>query len=94
MILMHFYFHSIKKKIYSYKKNGKAIYNHKDYGPIFGSGCDIVIENHCIQEKHLRTYESSTSCSYNYNGDNNALSEDGKGNGIYAAELEVFQVIF
>ena len=89
-----FLFSLDKKKIYTYKKDGKAILNNKDYGPIFGYAYDIYIVNHCIQEKHLYTYESNTGCSYNYNGDNNALSEDGKASWIYAAELEVFQVIF
>ena len=89
-----FLFSLDKQKIYSYKKDGKAIYNYKDYGPTFGCGCDISILQHGIQEKHLYTYESYSNCSYNYNGDNNALSEDGKGNSIYAAEYEVFQVIF
>jgi len=89
-----FLFSLDKQKIYSYKKNGKAIYNRKDCGPIFGNGCDIWIGQHGIQEKHLHTYESSSSCSYNFNGDNNALSEDGKCSSIYAAEYEVFQVIF
>ena len=89
-----FLFSLDKQKIYSYKNNGKAIRNNKDYGPVFGNGCDILIKQHGIQEKHLRTYESSSDCSYNYNGDNNALSEDGKGSYIYAAEYEVFQVIF
>jgi|GEM_PF-5287905 len=71
-----------------------AIYNGKDYGPCFGQ-YDIVILQHGIQEKHLYTGESfSSSNSYNYNGDNNALSEDGKQSYIYAAEYEVFQVIF
>ena len=89
-----FLFSLDKQKIYSYKKDGKAIYNYKDYGPIFGGGHTIKIEQHGIQEKHLYTYESSSSCSYNFNGDNNALSEDGKSSYIYAAEYEVFQVIF
>ena len=89
-----FLFSLDKQKIYSYKKNGKAIYNYKDYGPCFGSGCDLAIYQHGIQEKHLKTYESSSNCSYNYNVDNNALSEDGKNSYIYAAEYEVFQVIF
>ena len=89
-----FLFSLDKKKIYSYKKNGCAIYNFKDYGPRFRGAHDICIHYHCIQEKHLYTNESSSNCSYIYNGDNNALSEDGKGNWIYAAELEVFQVIF
>ena len=89
-----FLFSLDKQKIYSYKNDKKAIYCYKDYGPCFGSGQDIYIYQHGIQEKHLYTYESSSNCSYNYNGDNNALSEDGKGSKIYAAEYEVFQVIF
>ena len=89
-----FLFSLDKQKIYSYKKDGKAIYNYKDCGPCFGNGCTIWIGQHGIQEKHLDTYESYSSCSYNFNGDNNALSEDGKQNSIYAAEYEVFQVIF
>ena len=89
-----FLFSLDKQKIYSYKKNGKAIYCYKDYGPKFGGGGDMGINQHGIQEKDLHTYESSSSCSYNYNGDNNALSEDGKCSFIYAAEYEVFQVVF
>ena len=89
-----FLFSLDKQKIYSYKKNGKAICCYKDYGPTFGCGYTIYIGQHGIQEKHLYTYESGSSCSYNFNGDNNALSEDGKGSWIYAAEYEVFQVIF
>ena len=89
-----FLFSLDKQKIYSYKKDGKAIYNRKDLGPSFGNGLTIWIGQHGIQEKHLYTLESSSSCSYNFNGDNNALSEDGKCSYIYAAEYEVFQVIF
>ena len=89
-----FLFSLDKQKIYSYKKNGKAIHCSKDCGPTFGSGCDIRILQHGIQEKHLYTYESSSDCSYNYNGDKNALSESGNSSYIYAAEYEVFQVIF
>ena len=89
-----FLFSLDKQKIYSYKKDGKAIYNRKDLGPSFGNGLTIWIGQHGIQEKHLYTLESSSSCSYNFNGDNNALSEDGKASYIYAAEYEVFQVIF
>ena len=89
-----FLFSLDKQKIYSYKKNGKAIYNYINNGPTFGGACDIHIGQHGIQEKHLYTYESSSNCSYNYNGDNNALSEDGEARHIYAAEYEVFQAIF
>ena len=89
-----FLFSLDKKKIYSYKKDGKAIYNNKNYGPIFGYGHDIYIGPNCIQDKTLYTNESYSGCSYNFNGDNNALSEDGKASYIYASEYEVFQVIF
>ena len=88
-----FLFSLDKQKIYSYSNNGKAIYNYKDSGPRFGRGTDIGIYNHSIQEKQLWTNESSSSVSYNYNGDKNALSEC-NGSQIYAAEYEVFQVIF
>ncbi len=54
----------------------------------------IYIRKHCIQERHLYSDESYSGCSYNYNGDKNALSEDGKTSGIYAIEYEVFQVLF
>ena len=104
-----FLFSLDKQKIYSYKKNGKAINCYQYCGPCFGAmknkflsqlsghfweGCDIGINQHGIQEKHLYTNESYSDCSYNYNGDKNALSEDGKASCIYAAEYEVFQVIF
>ena len=68
--------------------------NYKNNGPCFGYPYDIGILQYVIQEKHLYTHESCSDCSYNYNGDNNALSEDGKASYIYAAEYEVFQVIF
>ena len=89
-----FLFSLDKQKIYSYKNNGKAIYDYKDFGPIFGCGFDTHIGKHGIQEKHLYTNESYSDSSYNYNGDKNALSEDGKAGYIYAVEYEVFQVIF
>ena len=89
-----FLFSLDKQKIYSYKNDGKAIYCSKIYGPTFGCSFDFFIKAHGIQEKHLYTNESWSSASYNYNGDNNALSEDGKAGYIYAVEYEVFQVIF
>ena len=53
----------------------------------------MFIGKYGIQEKPLIAGESDPNISYNYNGDNNALSE-GKGSWIYASEYEVFQVIF
>ena len=89
-----FLFSLDKQKIYPYKNNGKAICSHKDYGPTFGCGYDIYLGNNAIQQKQLHTYESYSSSSYNYYGDNNGLSEDGKQSYIYPTDYEVFQVIF
>ena len=85
-----------------------AILNIKSSGPIFGvnsinnngywsidSKYSILICSNCIQgEKSSYTYESNSNSSYDFYGDKNALSEDGKQGGIYIAEYEVFQVIF
>jgi len=89
-----FLFSIDKQKIYSYKKDGKALRCRKDYGPCFGYGFTIGVGANCIQEKKLYTYESNTDCSYNFNGDKNALSESGNGTNVLALEIEVFQVIF
>ena len=89
-----FLFSLDKQRIYSYKNNGYAIYCSEGYGPTFGCGHTIYLGNNPIQQKQLYTYESNSSSSYNFNGDNNALSEDGRAGCIYAAEYEVFQVIF
>ena len=67
-----FLFSLDKQKIYSYNNNGNAIYNYKDSGPVFGNACDFRLDRHGIQDKGLYTNESSSSCSYNYNGDKNA----------------------
>ena len=65
-----------------------------DRGPSFGSAHDISISGNAIKEKELHTKESSDSCSYDYNGDKNALSEDGEGKKLFAIDYEVFQIIF
>ena len=88
-----FLFSLDKQKIYSYKKDGKALRCHKDNGPCFGWGYTICVGANCIQEKKLYTYESETKSSYNFYGDKNALSESGNSTYIYALEIEVFQVI-
>jgi len=90
-----FLFSIDKQRIYPLKSNKKAVYHHKNGGPCFGNeNCsDIYILDHCIENKNFLTNESSTYSSYNYNGDNNALSES-NGSYIYLAEYEVFQVIF
>ena len=92
-----FLFSLDKRKIYSYKCNKKAIYCHKDYGPTFGAGFTIKIGGNAIREKKLYTYEFyPDGCSYNFGGDETALSESGKGGAsyIYSIEYEVFKVLF
>ena len=88
-----FLFSLDKQKIYSYKNDGKALYCNQNNGPCFGYGYTIGIYGNSIQEKKLYTYETLENSSYNFYGDKNALSEDGKASCIYASEIEVFQVI-
>ena len=84
-----FLFSLDKQKIYFNKNNDKAICVHNSYGPVFGN--DLYIIGNCIKEKQLVTRESNNDCYYNYDGDNNALSESG-GKYILALEYEVFYV--
>ena len=83
-----FLFSLDQKKIYHYKKGGFDINKYR--GPCFGN---IQIGGHGIFLKNLYTNESNTDTYYDFQGVNNALSEDGKGNGIHALEYEVFQVV-
>ena len=89
-----FLFSLDKQKIYPYNNDGYAIECKKDWGPTFGKDLSsIYVGPNFIQQKELNTYESGNK-SYNFFGDKNALSEDGKHGGIYAVEMEVFQIIF
>ena len=89
-----FLFSLDKKKIYKCKKDNYSICCYSVNGPCFGFGNTIKIGKNPIKEKSLKTYESNPQCSYEFDGDVNALSEDGKFEGIFAKEYEVFQVIF
>ena len=95
------------KEYYNSGENQKyAICNYKYSGPIFGkcyiyndstynNKFDIYICSNCIQgEKSSYTYETKPYSSYDFSGDANALSEDGKNGCFYIDEYEVFQVIF
>ena len=97
-----------KEIYYSGEDKKYAIGKYKHSGPMFGgyyiynnnygsyvNKFDIFICSNCIQGTKLSyTYESNSNSCYDFYGDNNALSEDGKQGGIYIAEYEVFQVIF
>ena len=102
-----FLFSLDKGKIYSYNRDRNAIEYSNDYGPTFGSVKSCIIAptfgsgENCIyvgpnpiQDKNLFTNESGEEASHDFKGDKNALSEDGIFNGIFASEIEVFQVIF
>ena len=93
-----FLFSLDKQKIYPYIYDGNALFCNPFDGPCFGyvlnGGCTIAINGNSIQENKLYTNESYENVSYNFYGDKNALSEDGKSSGIFASEIEVFQVIF
>ena len=90
-----FVFSLDKLKIYSYTNNGRAIRCDNRYLPTFGVGtCDFRLYDKPISGKNLYTNQSSGDRSYNYNGDTNALSEDGSGNCISTIEVEVYQAIF
>ena len=92
-----FLFSLDNKKIYSYKKNGLALFCNKINGPSFGNSKNklgtVSIYGNPIKGGTLYTSESS-STSYEFDGDNNALSEDGKGKGIFIENYEVYQIIF
>ena len=89
-----FLFSLDKKKIYKNKNFSYSIYCNSLSGPCFGYGNTIKIGKNVIKEKTLKTFESNPECSYEFDGDSNALSEDGKNEGIFAKEYEVFQIIF
>ena len=89
-----FLFSLDKNKIYKNKNYSYSIYCNSLSGPCFGFGNTIKIGKNVLKDKTLKTFESNPECSYEFNGDNNALSEDGKNEGILAKEYEVFQIIF
>ena len=91
-----FLFSLDKQKIYPIKNNCKAIACFNGYGPVFGNiQCnDIQLSNTPISNNHLYTYESNINASFNYFGDNNALSEDGKSSYIKAIDYEIFEIKF
>ena len=89
-----FLFSLDKKKIYKCKKDNYSICCGSVSGPCFGFGNTIKIGKNPLTGKMLRTFESNPQCSYEFEGDNHALSEDGKFEGVFAKEYEVFEVIF
>ena len=87
-----FLFSLDKKKIYHSNKFEIPFWENK--GPTFCEKSIYVIElrGNALEEKKLKTNESGHKDIFN--GDENALSEDGKFKGVLAEEYEVFQIIF
>ena len=86
-----FIFSLDKRKVYPYKKDGRAIFCRETYGPCFGFGFDIGIDGDPIKGKNLKTYKSSSSYEY---GSDSVLSEDTNYSGINAIDYEVFEIKF
>ena len=86
-----FLFSLDKKKIYHINFE---IYNSLNEGPSFTKNSTYIIGicGNVFTKKALRTYE--TGHKDIFDGDRNALSEDGKFEGTFAKECEVFQIIF
>ena len=84
-----------KKKIYYSKNNDLQIVTSSFDGPSF-TDCNgiyiIELYKNALKDKKLRTNENKFKDIFG--GDENALSEDGKFEGVYAKEYEVFQIIF
>ena len=92
-----FLFSLDKKKIYLPKDNYYRPSCYPNEGPCFvykGRYCILIDNKSAIINKKLKTCESSHSFRDLFEGDPNALSEDGNFKGIYAEEYEVFQILF
>ena len=89
-----FLFSLDKNKIYYSKENDFGIFFYSKDGPCFHKNRIHLI--HCygnpLIDKTLKTQEAGFNQIFN--GDKNALSEDGNAEGVYAKEYEVFQIIF
>ena len=87
-----FLFSLDKKKIYY--SNEFRISNKLKYGPDFCyNDCYIIeLDGNALKNEILKTSEGRNENIFD--GDENALSEDGDYKGVYAKEYEVFQIIF
>ena len=89
-----FLFSLDKKKIYFTKKKNFEIDNYPYDGPSFSCSRNYIIRlyENALTNKSLKTYEENHIDIFD--GDKNALSEDGEFKGVYAKEYEIFQIIF
>lgn len=90
-----FLFSLDKKMIYPIKPQKLAIFCSPNCGPSFGGEmCEIEVfgDEFLNKKKSAKTIESEGN-SYNYFEEENALSEDGSGEGLELVEVEVYEVI-
>ena len=90
------------KNCFLFSLDKKKIYHSNEFeipkcsfdGPSFCIKSIYIIElyGNALTKKNLFTYESKYKDMFN--GDENALSEDGKFKGVLPEEYEVFQIIF
>ncbi len=88
-----FLFSLDKMKIYPYKNQGHAIYCSSDRFA-FGYSHDFYIRNKFFQGNNSQTYETNNNTRYEFFGDSNGISEDGKASYITLKEVEIFEVLF
>ena len=85
-ILLHFYFHQIKKK-YNVNTPNYAIYCHHQYGPTFGNGHDLHIANYGPQNNGNYTKGMAYPLE--------TINELNKGVQNFTAKIyEVYQIIY
>ena len=87
-----FLFSLDKKKIYHSNKFEIPFWHNK--GPTFCIQSLYIIQlyGNALKGKRLKTNEAKYKSFFG--GDENALSEDGKFDGVFAKDYEVFQIIF
>ena len=85
-----FIFSLDKKKLYPPKNEFYTLGNYEYDGPSFCIGTIYLIE--IENNKFLRTFEAGHKTIFD--GDENALSEDGKFYGLNAIDYEVFEILF
>ena len=86
-----FFFSCDLKKIYNVKTDKTAIYDHINYGPIFGNSNTII----CVYDKmfdcNCCTCDINSNCFEGFNSDYEI--NNGESN-FYLQEIEVFQILF
>ena len=92
-----FYFLQIRKKFFLQKENYYKLSRNSFEGPsfllkdIYDRYC-IVLQENVFNTRSLKTYEKKFEDVFD--GDGNALSEDGNSLGVNTTDYEVFQIIF